>query len=289
MNVSEEKQNEELQNEEPQIEQTPFKEEERVLTETQAVEVEQPILEVDQAILEEERPILEEEQPTEEVRPVEVEEEQPRQEEEKESNMSEKGNGKSNFWFYGILLAMILAVFSFRVYWNNSFGGVVVDGASMNKTLQSGDKLLMRYCKDADELQRGDVIVVKVEGYEEFSDSTTKYLIKRLIAIEGDKVRCTDGQIEICYAGTTEYQLLAEPYAYYTNRNLYDFGEYVVGEDEIFFLGDNRNNSCDSRYKEVGGSHLEKLYKESDVYGIVSDWAIENRSWLSKVFFWNAD
>ena len=206
---------------------------------------------------------------------------------EMEELMIKKSRG-NNFWFYTILALMVIAVFGFRIYWNNNFGGVVVDGASMNKTLQSGDKLLMRYLKDVDDLQRGDVIVVKVDEYEEFKGTNTAYLIKRLIAIEGDKVRCTDGQVEICYVGTLEYVPLEEPYAYYMNKPLYDFAEYEVGEDEIFFLGDNRNNSCDSRYKEVGGSHLEHLYKETDVYGVVSDWAIENRSWLSKIFFWKS-
>ena len=146
----------------------------------------------------------------------------------------------------------------------------------------------MRYVEDGEGIERGDIIVVSVGGYEECSSITGGYLIKRLIAIEGDKVKCEDGQISICYAGTNEYVPLPEPYAYYTNAENYDFQEqeYEVGEGEIFFLGDNRNNSCDSRYKEWGGSHLKgKLYKATDVYGVVPEWAIKYSETLEKIFF----
>ncbi len=214
-------------------------------------------------------------------------EEELSEEEKKEIAMQGKSEQRGNIIFYTLLALMLIGAMIFRHYWENTFGGVVVDGASMNQTLQDGDELLMKKLKDVDDLQRGDVIVVKVSEYEEFAGSSTQYLIKRLIAMEGDAVRCIDGQIEIRYAGTTEYVALEETYAYYyQSPESYDFAEYEVGVDEIFFLGDNRQNSCDSRYKEVGGSHLDRLYKEQDVYGVVPDWAIENRSWLRKIFFW---
>ena len=192
---------------------------------------------------------------------------------------------------FGIYIFIAFVVFFalfFRVWWTSNYGGVVVDGSSMYKTLVNGEKLLMRYVEDGEGIERGDVIVVYVGDYEECSNISGGYLIKRLIAIEGDKVKCKDGQISICYAGTTEYVPLDEPYAYYSNSAIYDFQgqEYVVGEGEIFFLGDNRNNSCDSRYKEFGGSHLNgQLYKATDVYGIVPEWAIENSEKLEKIFF----
>ena len=195
--------------------------------------------------------------------------------------------------YFGMCIFVLIVMFfalTFRVWWTGTFGGVVVDGSSMYQTLDNGEKLLMRYVDDGEGIERGDVIVVYVGDYEECKGVTGGYLIKRLIAIEGDKVKCTDGQIYICYAGTTEYVALDEPYAYYTSKNTYDFQdqEYVVGEGEIFFLGDNRNNSCDSRYKEFSGSHLKgKLYKATDVYGIVPEWAMDYSNILGKIFFRN--
>ena len=165
----------------------------------------------------------------------------------------------------------------------------------MRNTLYDGEKLLMRYADKNCEIKRGDIIVVYIGGYD-FSKTEIQgdYIIKRLIAIEGDKVKCTDGQIEIMYAGTSEWKKLSEPYAYYGvgdyYKTEYDFDfVYEVGKGEIFFLGDNRSSkgsSVDSRYKTDKGSHLkDSLYKKTDIYGVVPDWAMRHQEILAKIFF----
>ena len=204
-----------------------------------------------------------------------------------EERFGYKEDKKTGIFFFVVLFCLFF-VLAFRVYFTRNYSGVQVSGSSMCQTLYDGEQLLMKNT-DGSDAKRGDVIVVYVGGYKEFMGSSTEYLIKRLIAVEGDKVRCSRGEIEICYAGSEEWVLLDEPYAYYRqtateNKDTYNFSEYVVGEGEVFFLGDNRNNSQDSRYKE-GYSHLKGLYKRSDIVGIVPQWAIDNQKTLEKIFF----
>ncbi len=201
-----------------------------------------------------------------------------------EQIQNEKGMKLSDWIFVGVCALLVVAVFVFRFWWRNQYFGVVVNGSSMNQTLDNGDELFVRSMKEGIVAERGDVIVVYTGAYSQ--TGTGSYLIKRLIAIEGDKVRCTDGQIEICYAGTQEYVPLDEPYAYYGNyKNEYDFAEYQVGVGEIFFLGDNRSSSGssqDSRFKE-GHSNLQCLYKQSDIYGVVPSWSVDCKG-ICKIF-----
>jgi signal peptidase I len=188
----------------------------------------------------------------------------------------------SNFLFTIVLL--FFCFISLRMYWTQNFGGVIVDGSSMVKTLQNGDKLVMKRVWDIDDVERGDIIVVDVSGYEEFKGSGD-YLIKRMIAFPGEKVRCRKGVVSVCKKGESRFEILDEPYAYYFHQAGYTDFEYALGEDEIFFLGDNRNDSCDSRYNIFGGSRLDCLYKTSDIFGVVPDWAVKHRNILEKIFF----
>lgn len=200
--------------------------------------------------------------------------------------------------FTVLLAALCLFVLWTSMWWRRTFSGVQVSGSSMYQTLDSGDWLLMKQVQNGEGFTYGDVIVIHVADYDEVKKynegkseaAQLQYLIKRVIALEGDTVKCINEQLYIRYAGTEEFVKLDEPYAYYGRQSeIYDFDghSYTVGEGEVFFLGDNRENSCDSRYQEYSGSHLDgRLYKAEDVIGVVPQWAIAYKDRLETIFFW---
>ncbi len=132
-------------------------------------------------------------------------------------------------------------------------GQVVVDGPSMNDTLQNGDRLLMnKFSYRFKELDRYQIVVFK------YAYDDTDY-IKRVIGLPGETVTIDDdGAIYI--DGT----LLEEDYG---KEVIQDPGlaadGITLGEDEYFVLGDNRNDSCDSRDEDVGA------VKKSQIRGTV--------------------
>lgn len=196
---------------------------------------------------------------------------------------------RSNVRFYSLLLAILFVFALFRGVFTATFARIDVDGSSMAPTLYSGDSLLMQYAdsygNDGVPLrirrkpQRGDVIIVDVRKYD---FAGVDFLIKRLIGVEGDTVKETDGLIYIKAKGETEFSLLeTQP-----DNVVYDLGGqiYEVGEGEIFFLGDNTRYSMDSRYK-TGKSHFtDRLYRAEDICGVVPKWSIECRG-VAKIFY----
>ncbi len=104
---------------------------------------------------------------------------------------------------------------------------VSVDGPSMNNTLYDKDVMLL--AKFDKNYERDDIVV--------FTKDNDR-LIKRVIALPGEKVKCVSGVI---YINNEEYD------DKYAAGKTSDFHEYVLGNDEYFVMGDNRNNSLDSR------------------------------------------
>ncbi len=121
----------------------------------------------------------------------------------------------------------------------------VVDGRSMNPTLNDGDNLIVeKLSYRFSDPKRFDVIVFPPQG------APNEHYIKRIIGLPGETVRIDEeGVIYI------NGEVLEED-AEYGFETIQDPGraieEITLAEDEYFVLGDNRNNSTDSRTEKVG-------------------------------------
>lgn len=125
-----------------------------------------------------------------------------------------------------------------------------VQGSSMEPTLQDGDNLIVdKITYRFREPQRYDIIVFPFQYKEE------TYYIKRIIGMPGETVRIDwDGTIYIDGE---------ELYESYGLEVIQDPGraaeEIVLGDEEYFVLGDNRNNSTDSRAQAVGNIQKDNI------------------------------
>ncbi len=123
-----------------------------------------------------------------------------------------------------------------------------VDGSSMNPTLEDKDNLWVdKLSYTFGDPKRFDVVIFNY-------DENTTY-VKRIIGLPGETVRIDqNGNIYI------NGKLLKENYGKETILNNGRAGSDVyLGEDEYFVLGDNRNNSIDSRWSDVGNVNREDI------------------------------
>ena len=148
-----------------------------------------------------------------------------------------------NKWYVYLVIFLISNVAVFPLLrWTvekNIVKAYKIPSSSMIPALSVGDHLVadMGIYK-SQKPKRGDLVIF------EFPRDPAKDFIMRVIGIEGEKVEIVNNKIYI------NEKLLDDPWGYFTKDYpaLDTWGPAVVPKDSLFVLGDNRNNSQDSRY-----------------------------------------
>lgn len=182
-------------------------------------------------------------------------------------------------WIVYILSAVIIA----SLLQSQLYALTTVHQSSMQNTLFEGHMLIMdKLSYQFSEPKRGDIIVFLknedtkgfLKRYQVFfkdvqlrfhDDYRTNRLIKRVIALAGEKVDIRDGQVYI------NDDLLDEPYVKGMTPKMTLEYPLVVPEGYVFVMGDNRQNSLDSRdfgpieLNSVEGKAVFRIYPFSKI------------------------
>lgn len=160
-------------------------------------------------------------------------------------------------WAVEILITLLLA---FTIVYFVGLRTSVV-GQSMAETLEGGSEILVnRFIYKVTNPKANDIIVFLPNGNEK-----SHYYVKRVIGVPGDTVWIKNGEVyvngelfeeEVDVTSIEEAGLAAE--------------EITLEQDEFFVLGDNRNNSEDSRYANIG--NIRKEYIIGKAWFIVAPW-----------------
>lgn len=198
------------------------------------------------------------------------------------------GGGASSFFrelpvliLVAFVLAFLLRTFVVQVFF--------IPSSSMEPTLQVDDRMAVeKITFRFREPRRGDIVVFE-EGDTSLADPTgsdrllrgigqflglvpasARDFVKRVIAVGGDDVRIEEGEVFVNDVA------LDEPYVVFSDGD--DFGPVTVPEGHLFFLGDNRPNSSDSR-RSLGFVDADAVVGRA----VVIIWPLENWDSLTGV------
>lgn len=164
---------------------------------------------------------------------------------------------------FSVILCIVLAVILFfNVLFNSLYLRIYIVGPSMNDTLtgavasdvSGGDFIYVhRFIKP----ERGDIVVIQTED---------KVIIKRVIGLAGDEVALDHGKLYL--NGTLTEEPYISPENNDPNKPVNTFAPVRVPEGHVFCMGDNRDNSVDSR-SSYGCMSVESII------GIAAEWSLD--------------
>ncbi len=171
---------------------------------------------------------------------------------------------------FALIVSVIVLIFTLLghfVYFN-----VKVVGSSMSPTLYggtlnnaNGDLL---FANKLIEPKRGDIVIIALDGEKD-------WIIKRVIAVEGDVVDIYGGYVYV------NGNKIEEPYAnnYGGTEELF-WEEYTLQKGEYFYLGDNRKHNASKDSRASG-----KPCSREEIIGVVENWSIAVKNVIREIIY----
>lgn len=156
-------------------------------------------------------------------------------------------------WIRSLLIALAIAIFITQVLIVNAH----VPSESMEDTIHVGDRVIgWRLAYLGEGPQRLDIVIFK------YPDNEKQLYVKRVIGLPGETVRMVDGQV---YINDSDVPLDS---SFVKGTLTGDYGPYTVPEGHYFMMGDNREQSWDSRFwnntyvaeKKIVGEAVFRLF-----------------------------